>query len=71
MGITPSVCDRLEARGILYIGDLIPLCEQHLIETWGVSPVTLEKIKTKMNENGVWFGMDVIRVGSRWFRRKQ
>lgn len=71
MGITPSVCDRLEARGILYIGDLIPLSEQHLIETWGVGPVTLEKIKTKMNENGVWFGMDVIRVGSRWFRRKQ
>ena len=41
MGITPSVCDRLEARGILYIGDLIPLSEQHLIETWGVGPVTV------------------------------
>lgn len=64
MGITPSVCDRLEARGILYIGDLIPLSEQHLIETWGVGPVTLEKIKTKMNENGVWFGMDVIRAAA-------
>lgn len=71
MGITPSVCDRLEARGILYIGDLIPLSEQHLIETWGVGPVTLERIKTKLNENGVWFGMDVIRVDDHWFRRKQ
>lgn len=71
MGITPSICDRLEARGILYIGDLIPLSEQHLIETWGVGPVTLERIKTKLNENGVWFGMDVIRVGNHWFRRKQ
>lgn len=71
MGITPSICDRLETRGILYIGDLIPLSEQHLIETWGVGPVTLERIKTKLNENGVWFGMDVIRVDCRWFRRKQ
>ena len=34
-------------------------------------PVTLDKIKTKLNENGAWFGMDVIRVGNHWYRRKQ
>ena len=71
MGITPSICDRLKARGILYIGDLIPLSENYLAEIWGVGQVTLERIKDRMKENGVWFGMDVIRVNDRWFRRKQ
>lgn len=71
MGITPSICDRLKARGILYIGDLIPLSENYLSEIWGVGQVTLERIKDRMKENGVWFGMDVIRVNDRWFRRKQ
>lgn len=71
MGITPSVRNHLEAHGIVYIGDLIPFGEPYLMEIWGVSPATLEKIKTKLNENGVCFGMDVIRVGNHWYRRKQ
>ena len=69
--ITPSIRKHLEAHGISYIGDLIHLDESYLMEIWGVGPVTLEKIKTKLNENGVWFGMDVIRVGNHWYRRKQ
>ena len=71
LGITPSIRSHLEAHGILYIGDLIHLDESYLMEIWGVGPVTLEKIKSKLNENGVWFGMDVIRVGNHWYRRKQ
>ena len=71
MGITPSVRNHLETHGIMYIGDLIPLGESYLMEIWGIGPATLEKIKTKLNENGVWFGMDVIRVGNHWYRRKQ
>lgn len=71
MGITPSVRNHLETHGIVYIGDLIPLGEAYLMEIWGIGPATLEKIKTKLNENGVWFGMDVIRVGNHWYRRKQ
>lgn len=69
--ITPSIRKHLEAHGISYIGDLIHLDESYLMEIWSVGPVTLEKIKTKLNENGVWFGMDVIRVGNHWYRRKQ
>ena len=42
-----------------------------LIIFWGLGPVALERIKTKLNENGVWFGMDVIRINDRWYRRKQ
>lgn len=71
LGITPSIKSHLESHGILYIGDLIHLNEQYLMEIWGVGPVTLEKIKTKLNENGAWFGMDVIRVGNHWYRIKQ
>ena len=71
LGITPSIRRLLEAHGILYIGDLIHLDESYLMDIWGVGPVTLEKIKNKLNENGVWFGMDVIRVGNHWYRRKQ
>lgn len=71
LGITPSIRRLLEAHGILYIGDLIHLDESYLMDIWGVGPVTLEKIKTKLNENGVWFGMDVIRVSDHWYRRKQ
>ena len=41
------------------------------MEIWGIGPVTLDKIKTKLNENGAWFSMDVIRVGNHWYRRKQ
>lgn len=71
LGITPSIRGHLESHGILYIGDLIHLDESYLMEIWGVGPVTLEKIKNKLNENGVRFGMDVIRVGNHWYRRKQ
>ena len=49
LGITPSIKSHLESHGILYIGDLIHLNEQYLMEIWGVGPVTLEKIKTKLN----------------------
>lgn len=24
-----------------------------------------------MKENGVWFGMEIIRVNDRWYRRKE
>lgn len=70
LGITPSIRRLLETHGILYIGDLIHLDESYLMDIWGVGPVTLEKIKNKLNENGVWFGMDVIRVSDHWYRRK-
>lgn len=70
MGVTPSISHKLEGYGILYVGDIINLSEQYLIEIWGVGPVNLERIKTKMKENDVWFGMDVIRVNNRWYRRK-
>lgn len=70
MGITPAVKDRLQAHGILYVGDLIALSEEYLMEIWGVGPATLEKIKAKLDENGVCFGMDVIRVNNHWYRRK-
>lgn len=71
MGIIPSAQNHLAAHGIQYVGDLVRLDEQYLLEIWGVGPATLEKIKTKLNENGAWFGMDVIRVGNHWYRRKQ
>lgn len=71
MGITPSVRRQLEARGILHVGDLIPLDKQYLRKIQGIGPATFEKIQAKMNENGVWFGMDVIRTGNHWYRRKQ
>ncbi len=71
LGITPSIQSNLEAHGILYIGDLIHLDESHLMEIWGVGPVSTERIKMKLNENGVCFGMDVIRVGNHWYHRKQ
>lgn len=70
IGITPSVRERLEAHGIVYIGELIPLSEQYLMDIWGVGEKTVERIKTKLSENGVWFGMDVIRIDNRWYRRK-
>ncbi len=70
LGITSSACNRLTEHGILYIGDLIRLDEHYLIDIWGIGPATVEKIKTKMDENGVRFGMDVIRVENHWYRRK-
>lgn len=70
IGITPSVRERLETHGIVYIGELIPLSEQYLMDIWGVGEKTVERIKTKLSENGVWFGMDVIRIDNRWYRRK-
>lgn len=70
MGITPSALNHLTAHGIQYVGDLVQLDEQYLMDIWGVGPATLERIKTKLNENGVCFGMDVVRVGNHWYRRK-
>lgn len=71
LGVTPSIKSHLEAHGISYIGDLIHLNERFLMEIWGIGPATIEKIKTKLNESGGWFGMDVIRVNNHWYRRKQ
>ena len=70
LGITPSAQNHLSAHGIQYVGDLLRLDEQYLLEIWGVGPATVEKIQTKLKENGVCFGMDVIRVDNRWYRRK-
>ena len=70
LGITPSAQNHLSAYGIQYVGDLIRLDELYLLEIWGVDPATVEKIQTKLKENGVCFGMDVIRVDNRWYRRK-
>ena len=44
--------------------------EQYLMEIWGIGPATVERIKTKLNENGAYLDMDVIRVDNRWYRRK-
>lgn len=71
MGITPTVRAKIEAHGIVYIGEMVRLSEEFLMDIWGVGPVNLERIKARLSEHGVWFGMDVIRVGDRWYRRKQ
>lgn len=70
LGITPSARERLAKEGILYVGELIHLNEDYLMDIWGVGPVTIDRIKNKLNENSVWFGMDVIRINDRWYRRK-
>lgn len=69
LGIMSSARSRLAAHGILYIGDLIQYDEHYLIDIWGIGPATVEKIKAKMAENGVHFGMDVIRVEDHWYRK--
>lgn len=69
LGIMSSARNRLAEHGILYIGDLIQYDEHYLIDIWGIGPATVEKIKTKMVENGVHFGMDVIRVEDHWYRK--
>lgn len=67
--IAMSACNEKKSKDSII--DSWNLNEQYLMEIWGVGPVTLEKIKTKLNENGAWFGMDVIRVGNHWYRIKQ
>lgn len=47
MKMTPIVRSKLESHGILYVGDLIQLNEEYLMEIWGIGPVALERIKTK------------------------
>lgn len=71
LGIIPSVRRCIEAHGISYVGELIHVDEHYLLDITGIGQVTLEKIKARLKENGVWFGMDVIRVGNHWYRRKQ
>lgn len=70
LGVTPSVRERLAKEGILYVGELTQVSEDYLTDIWGVGPVTIDRIKNKLNENGVWFGMEVIRINDRWYRRK-
>lgn len=71
IGMTPSVRRHIEAEGIYFIGDLISVNENYLIDIWGLGPVNLERIKKKLRENGVWFGMDTVRVNNHWFRVKR
>lgn len=70
MGLLPSAQSHLAAHGIQYAGDLVRLDEQYLTEIWGVGPATIERIRRRLNEHGASFGMDVIRVDNRWYRRK-
>ena len=69
-GIQPSAQNHLAAYGLRYVGDLVRRDEQYLMEIWGIGPATVERIKTKLNENGACLDMDVIRVDNRWYRRK-
>lgn len=69
MGLPPSAQNHLANHGIQYVGDLVRLDEQYLMEIWGVGPATVERITTKLSENGVCFGMDVIRIDNHWYRR--
>lgn len=71
IGMTPSVRRHIEAEGIRFIGDLISVNENYLTDIWGLGPVNLERIKKKLQENGVWFGMDAVRVNNHWFRVKR
>lgn len=71
IGMTPSVRRHIEAEGIRFIGDLISINENYLTDIWGLGPVNLERIKKKLRENGVWFGMDAVRVNNHWFRVKR
>lgn len=61
LGIQPSAQNHLTAYGLRYIGDLVRRDEQYLMEIWGIGPATVERIKTKLNENGACLDMDVIR----------
>lgn len=70
LGIQPSAQNHLTAYGLRYVGDLVRRDEQYLMEIWGIGPATVERIKTKLNENGACLDMDVIRVDNRWYRRK-
>ena len=70
LGIQPSAQNHLTAYGLRYVGDLVRRDEQYLMEIWGIGPATVERIKTKLNENGAYLDMDVIRVDNRWYRRK-
>ena len=70
LGIQPSAQNHLTAYGLRYVGDLVRHDEQYLMEIWGIGPATVERIKTKLNENGACLDMDVIRVDNRWYRRK-
>ncbi len=70
LGIQPSAQNHLTAYGLRYVGDLVRRDEQYLMEIWGIGPATVERIKTKLNENGADLDMDVIRVDNRWYRRK-
>ena len=68
LGIQPSAQNHLTAYGLRYVGDLVRRDEQYLMEIWGIGPATVERIKTKLNENGACLDMDVIRVDNRWYR---
>ena len=70
LGIQPSAQNHLTTYGLRYVGDLVRHDEQYLMEIWGIGPATVERIKTKLNENGACLDMDVIRVDNRWYRRK-
>ena len=70
LGVQPSAQNHLTAYGLRYVGDLVRRDEQYLMEIWGIGPATVERIKTKLNENGACLDMDVIRVDNRWYRRK-
>ena len=70
LGIQPSAQNHLTAYGLRYVGDLVPHDEEYLMEIWGVGPATVERIKSKLGENGASLGMDVIRIDNRWYRRK-
>lgn len=71
MGVMPTVRQQLAVHGIVRIGDLVGLDEQDILSIAGVGTVTLETIKARMEENGVSLDMDVVRIGNRWYRRKQ
>lgn len=60
----------LKYDGIIYVGDLVSLSEERIISINGIGNTTLERIKKRLEDNGVRLGMDLIRVNNHWYRKK-
>lgn len=68
MDIPTQIINILKSQGIRYVGELIAFDKYDLLDIKGIGWYNLEYITQNLHKHCVCLGMDVVRIGNRWYR---
>ena len=67
LGLHLSATKRLKMAGLYYVGDILDAGENFLRDLYGIGPSNVERIKELLHRHNIYFAMETIRIGNRWY----